>query len=172
MKKLMFISILAVSFSVQAQSQFEKAIVIEINKFRVENGLDTLVWSNNLYRASSHHAKWMSLAEQSSHEETFSVGKLKTLKLIDDRFAEYQCRGFNENLAISPEPTNLAEDARRIVSCWKRSPGHRQNLLFNRASIYSAYDVERSVTSIAVSAKVSPKGGQLYTVMNIGVEVK
>jgi uncharacterized protein YkwD len=172
MKKLMILSLLMISFSAKAQSAFEKAIVVEINKFRVENGLDTLVWSSDLYKASTHHATWASLADQSSHEETFSIGNLKTLKTIEDRFREYNCTGWNENIATLYGTKARVEEAGDIVDCWERSPVHRENLLFDRTQLYSPGSVKVSVTAVAVSAKVCPKSKRTYIVMNIGVARK
>lgn len=171
MKRTLILLILATSLSASAQGLFEKTIIIEINKFRTENGLDTLVWSGRLYQASYHHAKWVSLTDIFSHTENLQAGKLKTLKGLEERFIEYGCfneevTGQNENLVGLAEHEINVAGAQKAVRCWIRSQGHRENLLFDSENPAKAL----SVISIAVC--VSPTTHNAYVVMNIGVQAK
>jgi uncharacterized protein YkwD len=180
MKPVFVFAFLSISLSVNAQNRFEKAIVIEINKFRMENALDTLVWSADLSLASDHHARWMSVTDKISHEETSHVKGLQALTNLEDRFVAYNCTGagkkglcaFNENIGMAIDYATPTEAARSVVAGWKLSPRHRANLLFNKNLEYTEYDAQRAATVIGISVRDSKKTPNRWIVMNIGVQLK
>ena len=172
MKRSILLSLISFSLTAGAQSRLEKEIVKEINKFRVANGLDTVIYSAELSKASHHHARWMSRTGQRSHEETHGTGGLKTLVLPVDRFKEYRVfensfHGTNENIAFAGECKNPVESAKDIVSAWSNSPGHRENMLETSS--------KRVQLIIGISAYREPgnksKLGHAI-VMNLGAKIK
>ena len=133
-KNLLYLLLVVNSFSSWSQSKIEKLVIGHINKFRLENCLDTAEYSAKLSMASRHHAKWMSLSGILSHDETVEVKGLKRLEKPLDRMIAYGCwenefKACNENTTFSIGMTTDEEVAAQIFGGWKNSPPHRANML-------------------------------------------
>ena len=175
MKRLLILSIFASSFSASAQTSIEKLLLIKINRFRLENGVDTAEYSERLSKASRHHAKWMSRTGILSHDETVEVSGQKRLEKVVDRMIEYRCfendfKGSNENAAFSVGMKTREQIAEQIFSLWKNSKDHRENMLARVNPSRSKFI--KNIIGLAVVKVVGEEGDALNewaAIMNMGV---
>jgi uncharacterized protein YkwD len=175
MKRLLILSIFASSFSASAQTSIEKLLLIKINRFRLENGVDTAEYSERLSKASRHHAKWMSRTGILSHDETVEVSGQKRLEKVVDRMIEYGCfendfKGSNENAAFSVGMKTREQIAEQIFSLWKNSKDHRENMLARVNPSRSKFI--KNIIGLAVVKVVGEEGDALNewaAIMNMGV---
>lgn len=175
MKRLLILSIFASSFSASAQTSIEKLLLIKINRFRLENGVDTAEYSERLSKASLHHAKWMSRTGILSHDETVDVSGQKRLEKVVDRMIEYGCfendfKGSNENATFSVGMKTREQIAEQIFSLWKNSKDHRENMLARVNP--SRSKVIKNIIGLAVVKVVGEEGDALNewaAIMNMGV---
>jgi uncharacterized protein YkwD len=184
MKKFLLLSLLCLSNNLYSQTKLEKLIVDEVNAFRTRLCLDSVYYSIDLSKASKHHAKWMSKSGIFSHEETKTVTGIKTLRDIQDRFKEYCMRpwndgtyflGSNENIQICFTTKwdtdkqgwvkiSLKEIAEGIVTNFEKSPGHKENMM---------YQVNpRNLRAFIGISVMSGEDGISYVVMNFGGDFK
>jgi uncharacterized protein YkwD len=184
MKKVLLLSFIFLSNSLYSQTKLEKLVVDEVNAFRTKLCLDSVYYSKDLSKASKHHAEWMLKSGIFSHEETKNVQGIKTLRNIQDRFKEYCMRpwndgtyflGSNENIQIcftSKWDTDkqgwvkipLKEVAKDIVANFEKSPGHKENMM---------YQVNpRNLRAFIGISVVSTKEDINYVVMNFGGDFK
>jgi hypothetical protein len=131
------------STSVLAQLQrndSERQLFESINRERTAQGLTTLQWDVNLFKAARKHALLMLNLNMLEHQ-------LPNEPKLEDRLAEAGARfaTIAENIAIGPNPET-------IHNGWMKSPGHRKNMLDPR------------LTSIGIAAVRGPGG--LYAVQD------
>lgn len=117
----------------------EKLVLERTNEFRREQGRDTLATDARLERAARYFADYMARTDRYGHEADGAEPA--------DRASRhgYQWCQVSEN--ISYQYTSAAfgtsELAGRYVEGWKRSPGHRRNML-DRDDVHIAIAVSRS----------------------------
>ncbi len=100
----------------------ERAAFDQINQKRVENGLDPLVWSDELASVARIHSQNMAEFKFFSHRGLDN-------KLVSDRadsFGIKKWRSIGENIAFN---RGYADPAAMAVELWLDSAAHRQNLL-------------------------------------------
>ncbi|BCS55449.1 CAP domain-containing protein [Geobacter sp. SVR] len=90
---------------------FEEDLLIQINQYRVENGLAPLGASRNYDRLAAEHSQAMRQANQLSHDG------------FKQRFARARATSCVENVGWNHQ-TPLSQ-----FNGWKESPGHNRNLL-------------------------------------------
>ena len=175
MKRLLILSVFASGLSASAQTSIEKLLLIKINRFRLENGIDTAEYSERLSKASRHHAKWMSRTGILSHDETVEVNGQKRIEKLKDRLIEYGCfendfKGSNENAAFSVGMKTREQVAEQIFLLWKNSKDHRENMLTRISPDRKKFI--KNLVGLSVVKVLSEEGEALNewaAVMNIGV---
>jgi uncharacterized protein YkwD len=99
-------------------SQFDRAIVREVNAARASAGQQPVVLTKRLRRLAKHHTLDMLRHDSFSHDgdRTTFAQRIR---------ARVHYRKVGETLALMPRSTN----AHRVVAAWLQSPGHRAVLL-------------------------------------------
>jgi len=154
-----------------AQNSLQKKILDQINNYRHGYALNRLVWDETIAKASSHHAKWLSISHVRSHEETIDVKGIRTLETLQDRFDYYHCEGFNENITWIPNIAYIGlnnltteeietELAKNAVDTWINSPGHRTNMLVKTNNTI--------IGAIGIGVAMYPDSTAYAIVMNVG----
>ncbi len=130
MKKLILIQLCLLLTSIGRAQTVSDLIVVEINRFRAEEGLEPIKRGSCFDQAAQYHANWMAEARAGGHTEDRRVGPTVPLAQPRDRFARYGCNGFGENvLRWYPSGESAAVTARAVVQAWKDSPDHRELML-------------------------------------------
>lgn len=99
----------------------EAAVFGLVNRERAAAGLAALEWDEDLARAARFHAAHMAENAYFDHD-TISKPRGKILGCFG-RLAKFSPSACAENIAAG-QP-----DARTVMACWMKSPGHRQNIL-------------------------------------------
>ena len=109
-------------------TQIEMRIHEEVNEYRQANGLDPLVFDDELAAVARDHSQDMNERDYFSHTSPEGDGPGDRL---DD--AGIDCTGWAENIAYEFDPSFSEEDAasvaESIVTGWINSDGHRRNIL-------------------------------------------
>jgi uncharacterized protein YkwD len=117
--------------NVQANVMGRKVLRIT-NRFRVQQGLNRLEWNQDLFRVAKEHAQKMANKTAPFNHDGF-LNRIKSFKRRPRLTGENLFKGIN-----------LPGDIERFaVQAWKKSPGHRANLLkpsFNTGAIGVAID--------------------------------
>ncbi|HUP98269.1 MAG TPA: CAP domain-containing protein [Usitatibacter sp.] len=130
----------------------EKIVVAETNEFRKEQRLTATAPETALRRTAEAFAAFMARTDKYGHEaDGRSPGERAKSHGYD------WCR-VSENISYqwSSADFETAELAARLVEGWKKSPGHRRNML------------DPSVTETAVAVARSPRSGKYYAVQMFG----
>jgi uncharacterized protein YkwD len=129
-----------------------KQVFEATNRFRKEEGRSELKENPRLEEAASYFAKFMATTDKYGHE---ADGKQPA-----DRAKEhgYDFCGIDENIAFvySSAGYNTGEVVKGLVEGWKKSPGHRKNML----------DPDMMEAGMAVAR--SEKSGKYYGVQMFG----
>ena len=133
-------------------NEVERIVVEDTNEFRQENGLATTRPAAGLRRTAEDFAAYMARTDNYGHEaDGRTPGERARRKGYD------WCR-VSENISYqwSSHDFDTEELARRLVTGWKKSPGHRRNMLDPR------------VTETAVAVARSSRSGRYYAVQLFG----
>ncbi len=130
--------------STQEVGELEKAILLEINRVRLENGLDELAWSERAASAARKYAQTLFQEKRFAH--TGSDGSNIHDRLRAEGLLEFVA---NENLAQLSFNGTLPS-AQKVVEGWMKSPGHRSNIidvdrLYDHAGIGAFCDADACV---------------------------
>ncbi len=98
-----------------------------INKYRIRNGLEPLIWDQNLYRIALQHSEDMRDRSFFSHVNPDNETPFDRL----NRCGVFYYRAA-ENLALGQDSPEL------VFSLWLRSPAHKRNIL---SSLYEYHAV-------------------------------
>lgn len=113
---------------VSVATRIEMRIHEEVNDYRQANGLDPLVFDDELAAVARAHSQDMNDRDYLSHVSPDGDGPGDRL---DD--AGIDCNAWAENIALEYDPSFSEDDAdsvaESIVAGWISSPGHRQNIL-------------------------------------------
>jgi uncharacterized protein YkwD len=127
------------------------AIVELTNDFRAQEGLDNVAVDTRLAAAAHYFAEYLAKTGRFSHDADGSVPTDRARK------HGYDYCIVSENIAlrdVSPK-SSPRELAHAVVEDWKKSPGHRKNML------------DPEVTDIGAAVARSPKG-TYYAVQTFG----
>lgn len=133
-------------------SQVEKLIVAKTNEFRQEQGRAPVKTNPLLTETVREFAAFMARTDKFGHE---ADGKQPSDRA---RKHKYDYCVIAENIAYeySSEGFSTADLATRFVEGWKKSPGHRKNML------------DPDVTETGVAVAQSEKSGKYYAVAMFG----
>jgi hypothetical protein len=127
-------------------------LIIDLtNEFRVEHGRNKVAANARLTEAARYFARYIAKTGRFSHDADGMVPATRAQK------QGYDYCIVSENIAYRevPGPTPPRELARGLVEGWKKSPGHRKNML------------EPEVTDIGASVARDQKGAY-YAVQMFG----
>ena len=125
---------------IRVQPGLERALLREMNVARAEYDVAPLKSEATLQQAARKHSRYLSKLGRLDHES--AGGKPFWTRLVKAGFPRNSSMG--ENLALvggcgrpagyvqlrrNQRQTVNASEARRVVSMWLKSPGHRANLL-------------------------------------------
>lgn len=130
----------------------ERLVIEGTNAFRREQGLDALAASVPLQRAARYFADYMARTDRFSHQADGAEPAERAA-----RFGYEWCQA-SENIAYQYTSATFgtAELAGRYVEGWKRSPGHRRNM------------IDRDHVHMAVAVALSRETGRYYAVQLFG----
>jgi uncharacterized protein YkwD len=133
-------------------TQTEKLVVAKTNEFRQEQGRTPVKTNPLLTETVREFAGFMARTDKFSHE---ADGKQPGDRA---RKHKYNYCIIAENIAYeySSQGFNTADLASRFVEGWKKSPGHRKNML------------DPDVTETGVAVALSEKSGKYYAVAMFG----
>ena len=112
-----------------SQTQIEKLVFDEINKYRVENNLLELSWDNCTYKAAKNQTDYIDKTGDYSHTQ-----KNTLFSTPDKRLNYYGCgSGYVENILIHDHlsMSQQKDFAKNLVQIWKDSDSHNKNLLMS-----------------------------------------
>ena len=117
----------------------ERLVVEGTNEFRREQGLDALASSAGLQRAARYFADYMARTDRYGHQADGAEPADRATRL------GYEWCQVSENISYQYTSATFAtaELAARYVEGWKRSPGHRRNMV-DRDDVHMAVAVARS----------------------------
>ena len=133
-------------------SNVERLILERTNQFRSSEGVRRVAVDTRLASAARGFAKYMADTERYGHD---ADGRKPSQRV---KVHGYQYCVVSENISYqySSEDFGTAELASRYFEGWKKSPGHRRNML------------EASVTDTAVAVARSARTGRYYAVQLFG----
>jgi uncharacterized protein YkwD len=140
LKSVLFFVLLGFSWSVQADSDsnssIEKAILVQVNQYRVSQGLGALQMNALISKEARQHS-----LDMASHKIPFGHHYFSDrIKRLYSRIPNP--RGGAENVAYNYKTAKI------VVDGWLKSPGHKRNIVGNY-----------NLTGIGV---VRDKQGRLY----------
>ena len=129
-------------------SSVERLILERTNQYRSSEGARRVAVDGRLARAARDFAMYMADTERYGHE---ADGRKPSQRV---KVHGYRYCVVSENISYqySSEDFGTAELASRYFEGWKKSPGHRRNML------------EASVTDTAVAVARSARSGRYYAV--------
>ena len=94
-----------------------------LNEFRKENGRSKLEWDDEIFKVTAPHTKMMLSKGKLSHD-----GYDGREKQLEKSYFVYQSA---ENVAYYMTGNDQLEHevAKKLIEQWKKSPGHRKNML-------------------------------------------
>jgi uncharacterized protein YkwD len=130
----------------------ERLVIEGTNAFRREQGLDALAANAGLQRAARYFADYMARTDRYGHQ---ADGAQPAERATGHGYAWCQV---SENISYQYTSATFAtaELAGRYVEGWKRSPGHRKNM------------VDRDDVHLAVAVARSRETGRYYAVQMFG----
>jgi len=132
---IIIVSFFGLSVNVNAQSSVEISILNEVNLYRQENGLNKIVWNNDVYKVAKNQSTYMKLSGLLTHDQTVNVPNFIEEPDFVKRFTNFNVYAYSgENLAYLPdtfqnEDTKNIVIAKLVVDLWKNSPLHNYVLL-------------------------------------------
>jgi uncharacterized protein YkwD len=143
MKKILFILFVLISTIGYSQTKLDSLLLNKINNYRNDNGLQSLIWNNSLYKVADNQSEYMFLTNQLTHDQEYysdsSVLKdFEPQPNFSERFIRYidneNIRYVGENLVIHKvesdiETINLDSIVNELLITWKNSPPHNKLLL-------------------------------------------
>jgi uncharacterized protein YkwD len=130
----------------------ERLVLERTNEFRGEEGLEALTGEARLLRTARYFAEYMARTDRYGHQADGAEPVDRATR------HGYEWCQVSENISYQYTSATFgtAELAERYVGGWKRSPGHRRNML------------DRGDVHIAVAVARSAKTGRYYAVQMFG----
>lgn len=130
-----------ITISEQEQSLFDK-----INAYRLQHGLNALVWSDALLRG----AKWMS-------EDMLKSGKLSHIDSLGrDPGTRLTNCGYTDYTTLAENIDSGTNDSTSTFNAWQHSPPHNANLL------------NQSVVDVGIGLSSNPPVNSYYWTLDLG----
>jgi len=141
--KTLFIIILSL-FTTQlvSQTNLDSLLFNKVNDYRILNGLDKIMWDNDIYKAANHHSTYLTLLNSSpekaiiSHIEKIDFNDFEELYGLYERYGKYvsrQTKYIAENVTGTKVfEKNFYSDekiADITFSKWKSSSKHNSIML-------------------------------------------
>ena len=133
MKKLITILLLlAITITSYGQTKLDMLTFNTLNEYRIERGVEPLVFDSTVWAAAQHHSAYLS-ENGYPYEYVCSSGHLE-LELIEftDRLRHYNVRWTGtggECVATWAGNRNNEENVIHVINQWDGSPAHKKGLL-------------------------------------------
>jgi len=116
--------------NIESETAIQNAVLVNINAYRQQNGLQKLTMDNNLVREAKKHS-----IDMANHAIPFGH------KYFNKRINKLRAQIKNSNFGAENVAYNY-KDAHEVVRQWVRSPGHRRNIegSFNLTGVGVARD--------------------------------
>lgn len=108
------------SFGTVSDDTLAKEVLKETNQFRKSRSKKLLQWHDGLSEIARKHSEAMAKGNVPFGHKDFKVREKEARKLLEGNLSSVA-----ENVAYG------SETAVEVVTNWKNSPGHRQNMLGN-----------------------------------------
>ena len=168
MKNIITILLLILTITSYGQTQLDKEIFKVVNEYRVSNGLNAWVWSQELFKVSEKHNYYQTQIKNISHDESIDIKGHVEVRRLGDRVSEdvsgnWECVG--ENLArVRNKDLPVSEVVKRVLNGWIASPPHHKLLLSSKIMYKSG-----SVSSHRGSEYVGAKNSKVWTYITLNV---
>lgn len=117
---LLTIGLLSQSFYTASSDKLEKEILKETNEFRKSRGKKAFILNDSLCAIARRHSEAMASGKIPFGHKDFKLREKEARKVLQTPYASIA-----ENVAYG------STTAEEVVTGWKNSPGHRQNMLGN-----------------------------------------
>jgi uncharacterized protein YkwD len=147
MKNIITILLLILSITSYGQTKLDMLAFESLNKYRVENGVEPLIFDTAVWKAAQHHSVYLgengypyNYVCSSGHLELVLVNFYDRINHFGVKWvgtgaecvATWGCRGSNEKNVI------------HVINLWDSSPSHKEGLL------------KKDVTRVAISLVAVP----------------
>jgi uncharacterized protein YkwD len=143
MKKLITIILFFCSCNLFAQTNLEKAVLVELNSYRKTNNLPAATMSLQVGKAAKYHTSWMVKSGVCSHFENVDVPGFTEIEGPEERGKHFGilndiisyseiCNFAKSNDPSSPiveRPLSDTELAKEIIRRFSTSPGHNDAMI-------------------------------------------
>lgn len=134
MRHLLFFLLLSISAKSINSIDLNRKLMIEINKYRLENNLDTLMYDSICDSAAYYHSQYLAKAGFITHEQELDVDGYTELDSLNDRFSKAGLTKYSvlgENICKLTDSTEIDLDSivKFTIDGWKNSKSHNEMLL-------------------------------------------
>jgi uncharacterized protein YkwD len=168
MKKILTILLTILTISSYGQTKLDLLIFDKVNKYRVENGLNTWVWEDKVFLIAEKHNNYQVKISDISHEELQDVENHVEVSRLSHRFDSVftdwlRC---GENAAVvNTKGMTLDEIATATLEMWIASPPHNKTLL--KPTRYYAGAVSSQHSTKWVRSKYASNNSWVYVTLNL-----
>ena len=147
MKKLITILLLILTITSYSQTELDMLVFESLNEYRIENGVEPLVFDSIVWEAAQHHSVYLSENGYPT-EYVCSSGHLELgLVTFPDRLRHFNVRWSGtggECIATWSGKRTNEESVAQVIHQWDGSPSHKKVLL------------KKNVTRMAISVVTKP----------------
>tara|TARA_R110000824_G_scaffold153953_1_gene325854 strand:+ start:1233 stop:1769 length:537 start_codon:yes stop_codon:yes gene_type:complete len=142
MKKLITILLLLLTLVSYSQTELDMLTFNALNDYRIEHGVEPLVFDSNVWEAAQHHSTYLS--ENGYPNNYVCTSGHHELELVEftDRLRYYGVKWVGtavECVTSYGGDGNDVEDAIYVIGQWDSSPSHKEGML------------EKDVTRVGIS---------------------
>ena len=142
MKKILTVLLLILTISSYSQTELDMLTFNALNDYRIEHGVEPLVFDSNVWEAAQHHSTYLS--ENGYPNNYVCTSGHHELELVEftDRLRYYGVKWSGtavECVTSWGGDNNDVENAIRVINQWDSSPSHKEGML------------EKDVTRMAIS---------------------
>lgn len=129
MKLISTILFLLLSNLVLSQTKLDSLVLVEINSYRVSNGLKSLNPSDLNFKASNYHSKYLVKNNKIGHSEDTLTNPIDRLLFFGGKTNHIGENVTSVNINVKEDNVDLVRVSKVIVDSWIKSPEHNKILL-------------------------------------------
>jgi len=142
MKKILTVLLLILTISSYGQTKLDMLTFNALNEYRIEHGVEPLVFDFNVWEAAQHHSTYLS--ENGYPDNYVCASGHHELELVEftDRLRHYGVKWAGtavECVTTGGDYFSDVENALYIINKWDSSPSHKEGML------------EKDVTRVGIS---------------------
>lgn len=134
-RKILSLLFTVLMLNVYSQTSLDYKVFEKINEYRVENGLNELIWCEKTFLSVEVHTKYMIVEGRLSHTENSTTPKFTDRLMV---FVDNDYILGNENVSmvsINGIEDSIDDIAEKIVNSWKVSKGHNKAMLNKKSNV-------------------------------------